>query len=316
VYRYNGPGNYDDGAWSIVMAADGNVYLAGETSGIGTGKDFTVISLDTSGTERWVYRYNGPGNGEDVAYSIATGPDSNVYVAGWSLASGTSTDLAVISLTPAGAERWVYRYNGPGSGLDAARAVVVGADGNLYAAGSSLGSGTNWDLVVISLTRSGGQRWVYRYNGPEDHRDEAYAIVMGADTNLYVAGASVGSGTYYDFTVIGLTRDIGVEERREGRGPADAGLKARVELFVSPTPALRRVNICYSLPAPGEVVLSVYDACGTLVKTLVDSREEAGSRNITWNGRDEDGDEVAGGTYFCRLSMSKLSTTKKLLLLR
>ena len=35
-YRYNGPGNYLDGAHSITMGSDGHIYAAGESEGSGT----------------------------------------------------------------------------------------------------------------------------------------------------------------------------------------------------------------------------------------------------------------------------------------
>jgi len=49
--------------------------------------------------QRWVARYNGPGNLDDRAYSIALDADDNVYVTGYSYGSdgsGTESDFATI----------------------------------------------------------------------------------------------------------------------------------------------------------------------------------------------------------------------------
>jgi uncharacterized delta-60 repeat protein len=205
VYRYNGPGNNPDEAYSIVAAADGNIYAAGVSQGSGTGVDFTVISLTSSGSERWVYRFNGQGNSDDWALSLVAGADGNIYAAGRSYDSLTGYDFMVVSLTSLGSERWVYRYNGPGDSTDWANSIVSGADGNIYAAGYSVGSGTSYDFTVISLTSSGSERWVYRYNGPGNDWDWANSVVAGADGNIYAAGISTGSVTGWDFTVISLT---------------------------------------------------------------------------------------------------------------
>ncbi|MEO0101144.1 MAG: T9SS type A sorting domain-containing protein [candidate division WOR-3 bacterium] len=196
VYRYNGPGNYEDWASSLVYGQDGNIYAAGVSGG-----DFTVISLTTSGTERWVYRFNGPG--DDRAFSLVYGADGNIYVAGYTFE--TSSDFTVISLTPSGTERWIYRYNGPGSSSDMAFSLVYGGDGNIYAAGFSSSVSGHWDFTVISLTTSGTQRWVSRYNGPGSYLDYANSIVYGEDGNIYAGGVSFGYGTDRDFTVISLT---------------------------------------------------------------------------------------------------------------
>ena len=53
--------------------------------------------------------------------------------------------------TPAGGvyEAWVARYNGTGNGNDEANAVAVDNSGNVYVAGTMLGSGTLNDLATI-----------------------------------------------------------------------------------------------------------------------------------------------------------------------
>jgi len=221
IYRYNGPGNDWDRAYSLVLGADGNLYAAGRSPGSGTDWDFTVISLTSSGSERWVYRYNGPGNGWDWASSLVAGADGNIYAAGVSTGSGTDLDFTVISLTSSGVERWVYRYNGPGNIDDEALSLVCGVDSNVYAAGYSAGSGTDWDFTVIGLTSSGSERWVYRYNGPGDSTDYANSLVAPRDGNIYAAGGSYGSGTSSDFTAISLTSSGNERWVYRYNGPVD-----------------------------------------------------------------------------------------------
>jgi uncharacterized delta-60 repeat protein len=210
VYRYNGPGDGGDEAREIVMGSDGNLYAAGWSNGGWSSTDFTVVSLANSGVERWVYRYNRGTVSQEIATSVAVGTDGSIYAAGRSHATASSHDLTVVGLTDSGVERWVYMYDGPGSGWDMAWSIVMGSDGNLYIAGLSEGSGTSWDFVVVSLTDSGAERWVYRYNGPANGWDEAYSIIMGSDGNLYAAGLSEGHSAYCDFTVVSLT-DSGTE---------------------------------------------------------------------------------------------------------
>ncbi len=204
VYRYNGPGNGEDWAYSVVYGADDNIYAAGLSTGIGTFGDLTVISLTTIGDTNWVYRYNGPGNFVDDAYCLVYGTDNNIYAAGYSYSDAISCDFTVISLTTAGNENWIYRYDGPGSNMDEAFSLVYGGDGNIYAVGYSDTDSTG-DFTVISLNTTGDTNWIYRYNGPGNSEDWAYSVVYGANNNIYAAGFSSGTGTGYDFTVISLT---------------------------------------------------------------------------------------------------------------
>ena len=176
TYSYNGPGNSADTAYQIIFGDDGNLYVAGLSVGSGTGADFIVISLNTVGEERWVYRYNGPGNGTDYARSIAWGLDGNLYVTGASRGTGTGLDFTVISLTPQGSERWVYRYGGVYDEM--ALSIICGADTNIYAIGDS----TNV-FYIVSLTPQRDERWRFR-----KVFGKAYAVIYGTDGNLYCAG--------------------------------------------------------------------------------------------------------------------------------
>ncbi|MCK4673281.1 hypothetical protein KAT67_04790, partial [candidate division WOR-3 bacterium] len=77
VYRYNGSANDEDVAYSVVCGSDGNIYVAGKSLSMITGMDFTVISFKTTGDTNWIYKYDGPTESEDIAYSIVYGLDGN-----------------------------------------------------------------------------------------------------------------------------------------------------------------------------------------------------------------------------------------------
>jgi len=206
VFVYNGPGNGYDVANSLVYGADGNIYVAGYSWGSEGNSDFIVISLNKdTGDTNWVYRYNGTGNGADMAIDIVYGADSNIYAAGYCTGSGTSYDFLVISLNKnTGDTNWVYQYNGSGDSGDRAYSIVWGMDGNIYAAGYSVVN-IRADFTIISLTPTGVERWVYQYNGPVDSTDFARTVVYGADGNIYASGYSQRIGGIAKFTVISTT---------------------------------------------------------------------------------------------------------------
>jgi hypothetical protein len=64
------------------------------------------------------------------------------------------------------------------------------------------------------------------------------------------------------------------------------------------------------------VSLKVYNVAGQLVKTLVDEDKSAGEYNQTWNGKNENNEDVASGVYFYKLKISDYVETKKMVLLR
>lgn len=326
IYCYDGPVNLYDHAEAVAIGTDGNLYVAGTSyAGQQHSFDFMVISLTPSGGERWIYRYNGSGNGMDVAFVIVAGTDGNIYAAGYSSESGTPYCFTVISLTPSGQERWIYTQDGSGHSWDCANSLVMGGDGNVYATGVIDDSVTVNDIIVVSLTPSGEERWVYRYDGPDNDYDwdVGYSIAAGIGGNLYAAGYSCGVGTYEDFTVIGLSPDVGVEERPEARGK-----RQEARLFRnSPNPFSHITGIRYQLVpsgiegipdviSPVRTTLRVYDVAGRLVKTLLDEHRQPGYYSVSWDGKNETGRGVSSGIYFCRLRTGMFTATKTMMVLR
>ena len=51
------------------------------------------------------------------------------------------------------------------------------------------------------------------------------------------------------------------------------------------------------------MTVKVYDMVGRLVRVLVDEFQEAGSQNVSWNGRDEASNELSAGAYTYELVM-------------
>ena len=90
-------------------------------------------------------------------------------------------------------------------------------------------------------------------------------------------------------------------------------------LFLSPNypnPFNPSTTLRFSLPQAGEAELSIYNLLGQRVATLMHGVQEAGPHTLTWNGRDEQGRELASGVYLYRLQAGAQVEARKLLLLR
>ena len=85
----------------------------------------------------------------------------------------------------------------------------------------------------------------------------------------------------------------------------------------APNPFNPTTTLRYSLPAPCEVTLSIYDASGRLVAILVDrERQEAGQHAGMWSGLDSRDRAVPSGVYFSMLIAGKERLSNKMILLR
>jgi len=85
----------------------------------------------------------------------------------------------------------------------------------------------------------------------------------------------------------------------------------------SPNPFEAATTIAFRLPEPADVTIRIFDVSGRLVRTLLtDAHRQAGRHEVRWDGRDDSGEPVASGVYFCRAEVGGASATKRLVRLR
>ena len=72
----------------------------------------------------------------------------------------------------------------------------------------------------------------------------------------------------------------------------------------------------FALPESGAVELAVYNLAGQRVAMLVSGTREAGTYAVNWDGRDEQGRELASGVYLYRLRVGEREEMRKLALVR
>jgi len=186
--RYNGPANSEDYARAIAVDDSNNVYVTGYSYGSGTYQDYATIKYYANGDTAWVQRYNGPGNGYDVANAIVVDDYGNVYVTGKSDGGNYNYDYATIKYYTNGDTAWVRRYNGPGDDYDVAYAIALDGSGNVYVTGhNGWGSGYG-DYATIKYYPNGDTAWVRGYSF--GYQTEAYAIALDGSGNVYVTGVN------------------------------------------------------------------------------------------------------------------------------
>lgn len=99
-----------------------------------------------------------------------------------------------------------------------------------------------------------------------------------------------------------------------GDGPAVPFVYALAQNY--PNPFNPVTTIAFSLAGTARVRIASYDAAGRRVRVLLDERRDAGRYRVSWDGRDDDGRELASGIYFLRYDAGGHRFTKKAVLLR
>ncbi len=85
---------------------------------------------------------------------------------------------------------------------------------------------------------------------------------------------------------------------------------------VFPNPFRGQTRISYSLKEPGYTSLNVYNTKGQLVRNLCNSMQSAAHYQLSWDGKDNSGLEVASGLYFIRMITSGETHMVKALIIK
>ena len=148
-----------------------------------------------------------------------------------------------------------------------------------------------------------------------------HCCLITVDANSFFLEMVRKDGTIGDTCRVFVT---GVEERTVAAKEA-----SRILLLQNyPNPFVGKTSIQYAVASRKRedkhlvtghylpITLKIYDLNGRLVRTLVDELQNTGYYTVYWNGKDDNGQDVTNGIYFCRLAAGKLSLTRKMTLMR
>ncbi len=204
VSRHNAAANGDDVGYAIAVDDSGYVYVTGYSFNASGNRDYITIKYSNDGVKKWVARFNGPANQDDVAYALAVDNEGNVYVGGYSVNVNLNRDFVTIKYNSSGVRQWVARYNGPGNCHDGIFTLRLDHDNNVCVAGYSYGNNTEYDWAVIKYNGAGVKQWLYRYDGPSQLDDCAYEMAIDKANSVHVAGYSAGVDGDFDFYALQL----------------------------------------------------------------------------------------------------------------
>lgn len=141
------------------------------------------------------------------------------------------------------------------------------------------------------------------------------------DTSFVDDGFDPEAENYYKVTAWDIHENEGdwallsPEEITSTEHPPSVPLVSYLEQNV-PNPFNPVTVIRFATSKTGRVKLVVYDVTGRPVRVLLQGVRQAGRYEVSWDGRDDDGNRVASGVYVCQLEAPRYSEGRKMVLLQ
>ncbi len=140
-----------------------------------------------------------------------------------------------------------------------------------------------------------------------------------------ISGNFIEHGTYFWWVEVSDQTDSSAKSLNEGIVIVDqsaieeetAKLPRKFQLLQNyPNPFNAQTVITYHLPKAAHVRLRIYNPLGQIVRVLENGMKEGGIYSVTWNGRDQYGQIVPTGIYFCRFEAGDFNSYQKMILIQ
>jgi hypothetical protein len=168
-----------------------------------------ALKVKADGGPEWYDSWNNSHQDEGVL-ALSLGSDSKVCYTGIKEGRYESRKL-----TSSGTNVWESGY-APSAGAHRGNAIVADAMGNAYATGQSTGMGTGNDYATIKYGTNGQQLWVKRFTEAGNSDDQAHAIALGPNGEVYVTGFSNPTNGLYEITTIKYIQVSPIEKKSNG----------------------------------------------------------------------------------------------------
>jgi len=199
------------------------------------------------------------------------------------------TDITILP-PPGGGDTWIATLSG-GQPNSPAWLYCSGDLGGSSVSGNQLElRGTPMQLAQATTDAAGSATFSWSLNAAS-----ACANALGKFyLEALVVDPTNGDGEDSDEEIVDLTTtDV-------APGSAQAGVLGNV--IASPNPFNPMTTVSYELQRPGAVRVELFNVAGQSVRVLENGTpRSSGVHQLLWNGRDQRGQQVAAGTYYCRV---------------
>jgi hypothetical protein len=188
--RWDGAGHSGDGPVAMAVDGQGNVLVAGDSTGTNGTLDIVVLKYGPSGNLLWTYAYDGPAHRSDRTVGMRLDASANIYVGGTSGQWSDDSSVVTLKLSPDGEELWTARETSKDVYGLSARGLDVDSAGNVVIVANERSYGVTWKYDA-----NGNRQWMARYRAEEPASMSAVHVRFDGSGNIITAANLYGSGT-------------------------------------------------------------------------------------------------------------------------
>ncbi len=189
--------------WSNSINTSGGLITVGNTQVAGQGTNILLTKYTSTGSISWSKNYNTGGTANDYGTNLALDASGNIYVCGITDNNGVvNSDIVILKYNSSGTFLWDTTYDSPYNMNDLATSIIIDPSNNIYVAGSSEGSTTQFDYITLKYNSSGVFQWVSRYDYANLQDYGGGITLSSTNTYLFVTGASANSTNDWDYTTV------------------------------------------------------------------------------------------------------------------
>ena len=306
-------GDYLDQARSLQPTTDGGFIIAGYAESPGLFNIY-MIKINNAGDTLWTRTY-GDYYGEPLpcsVYSVQQTSDDGFILAGYMIGPCMTSDIYLVKTDSVGDTLWTNLIVQSNMCYETAYSVQEMESGDFIVAGVSSPFYQDDDVYLLKFSSTGTLLWTTTYGGGFD--DVARAVRSTEDGGFIIAGYTysfgAGEGDFY------LIKTL-----PEGTPavPSDQGEVVPMTYALHspyPNPFNPSTTITFQVPQPGRIELVVYNIEGQLVRTLKDETMNLGTYTEYFDGKDNNGNSLSSGIYFCRMSAPNFHQVQKMVLIK
>lgn len=207
VRRWFGPLNRA-GANALALDSSG-VVVVGWCYDANYNYDWGVIKYSLAGDSLWADVVNEPWDNYEECRRVALDSLGNAFVTG-TASSGTSSFIMTAKYDTHGNREWFVIHGDTTSyPADVPTGIVTDAAGNCYICGPSISDAHGSSILTLKYGPDGREVWHAYYRPPDDGADACGLGLSGPDY-VYVAGAGLYPGRYWDCVTIKYDQTLGI----------------------------------------------------------------------------------------------------------